>query len=121
MSLAAVRSCLGPRAPGVDGATALRRLLDVLDGSVTCESVREVKLARLLRASHFPAPVRQHWVHTIGGRYRLDFAWPERRVALECDGRVFHEFQRDRTRWRHLGAAGWRVLPVTWDDVTTRG
>ena len=26
-------------------------------------------------------------------------------VALECDGSAFHEFQRDRTRWRRLGAS----------------
>ena len=53
-------------------------------------------------------------------RYRLDFVWLALRIALECDGRKFHEFQRSRTRGRHLGAGGWRVLPVTWDDVTRR-
>jgi hypothetical protein len=58
----------------------------------------DVKVARLLRATQLPPAARQHWVTVFGRRYRLDFAWPDFRVALECDGRAFHEFQRDRTR-----------------------
>jgi very-short-patch-repair endonuclease len=102
---------------GRRGAGRLTALLTRLDGRAPSESVFEVKVARLLRTTTLPEPVRQYDVTIFGRRYRLDLAWPERRVALECDGRAFHEFQRDRTRWRHLGASGWRVLPVTWDDV----
>lgn len=100
------------------GARRLRSLLDILDGTAAAESKLEVKAARGLRASSLPEPIRQYWVEISGQRYRLDFVWPTQRVALECDGRAFHEFQRDRTRWRHLGTSGWRVLPVTWRDVT---
>ena len=78
---------------GRAGATELRRLLDVLEGAAPSESRLEVKVARLLRLSPLPAPVRQHRVRSQGRRYRLDFAWPELRLALECDGRAFHEFQ----------------------------
>jgi very-short-patch-repair endonuclease len=102
------------------GTTALRSVLESLDPRAACESVFEVKVARLLRASLLPPPVRQFWIQVGGRRYRLDFAWPEWRVALECDGRAFHDFQRDRTRWRELGSSGWRVLPVTWRDTTDR-
>jgi very-short-patch-repair endonuclease len=98
---------------GRAGSERLARLLRRLDGTVASESVLEVKVARLLRASLLHEPVRQYEIMIFGKRYRLDFAWPEVKVALECDGRAFHEFQRDRTRWRHLGASGWRVLPVT--------
>jgi very-short-patch-repair endonuclease len=112
--LAAFRGQLDSR----HGAARMRRVLDQLDPAAQCESVLEVKVARLLRASGLPAPVRQYEVTMFGRRYRLDFAWPEFRIALECDGRAFHEFQRDRTRWRQLGAGGWTVLPVTWNDVT---
>ena len=97
----------------------LTRVLRELDSGVPAESVLEVRVARLLRAAHLPQPVRQFTIRVFGKRYRLDFAWPEVRLALECDGRAFHEFQRDRTRWRQIGASGWRVLPVTWHDVTT--
>jgi very-short-patch-repair endonuclease len=103
---------------GRRGATPLRTLLAQLDATPPSESVLEVKVARLLRASGLPTAVRQHRVRIFGRTYRLDFAWPEIRLALECDGRAFHEFQRDRTRLRRLAASGWRVLPVTWNDVT---
>jgi hypothetical protein len=99
--------------PGYFGAAKLRRVLDAIDPSAACESVFEVKVARLLRASALPRAVRQYWIR-IGGRSdRVDFAWPEWRVALECDGRSYHDFQNDRTRWRALGSSGWRVLPIT--------
>jgi very-short-patch-repair endonuclease len=106
--------------PGYYGAAKLRRVLTSFDPGAPCESVLEVNVARLLRAANLPTPVRQFWIQVGGRRYRVDFAWPEWRVALECDGRAFHDFQRDRTRWRALGASGWRVLPITWLDATNR-
>jgi very-short-patch-repair endonuclease len=103
---------------GRRGSKQLLQLLNELDGNRATESILEVKVARLLRRTGLPVPRRQYEVVIFGRRYRLDFAWPELRIALECDGKAFHEFQRDRTRWRHLGASGWLVLPVTWADVT---
>lgn len=103
---------------GRKGAAQLNALVAQLSAGPPTESVLEVRVARLLRASGLPASVRQHRVRIFGRVYRLDFAWPKWRVALECDGRAFHEFQRDRTRLRRLGASGWRILPVTWNDVT---
>ena len=51
----------------------------------------------------------------------LDFAWPSRRVALECDGYEWHAerepFQKDRRRWSALNRAGWKSGVVTWFDV----
>jgi very-short-patch-repair endonuclease len=78
----------------------------------------EAKVWFLLLRSGVPRPVRQHWVVVPGGRYRLDFAWPELRVGLECDGWAHHgdrvAFGKDRDRFAELAAARWRVLPVTW-------
>jgi very-short-patch-repair endonuclease len=69
-----------------------------------------------------PLPQRQHWVSLAGRRYRVDFAWPDLRVALECDGWEHHgrrsAFAADRARFAELAAAKWRVLPVTWHAVT---
>lgn len=49
---------------------------------------------------------------------RLDFAWPDCRLAVEVDGRAFHSadqaFESDRDRRNDLEAAGWMVLNVTW-------
>jgi very-short-patch-repair endonuclease len=78
--------------------------------------------ARLLRSSGLPKPERQVEVATLEGTYRLDFAWPDRLVALECDGRTWHEterdFERDRQRWSAITAhTGYRIVWATWRQV----
>jgi very-short-patch-repair endonuclease len=64
-----------------------------------------------------PAPIAQHPVNVDGRRYRLDFAWPEQRVAMEVDGFGPHSsyaaFHDDRRRDLALQGDGWRVLHVT--------
>lgn len=53
-----------------------------------------------------------------GGRVvaRVDFAWPDKKVALEYDG-LWHaepgQFAKDRDRLNELRAAGWTVVFVT--------
>jgi very-short-patch-repair endonuclease len=59
-----------------------------------------------------------------GGRYRLDFAWPDFKVAVECGGYEAHgstreRFGKDRARYAELVASGYRVLPVTWSVART--
>lgn len=53
---------------------------------------------------------------------RIDFAWPDCRLAVEVDGRAFHSgdeaFEKDRDRRNDLEAAGWMVLNVTWKALT---
>lgn len=98
---------------GRRGAARLRAALD--GGAVT--SALERRVAAILRGSGLPPFVREFPV----GRCRLDFAWPDRRVAIEADGRRWHssrnDFARDRAKHNALVAAGWRVLRVTWDDA----
>ena len=51
---------------------------------------------------------------------RVDFGWPEQRVAVEYEGRWHGEPQqvaRDRARLNRLTAAGWRVVFVTAEDL----
>ncbi len=107
---------------GRPGAARLRRLLDERGRDGALESVLEVKVWRLITGSDLPRPVRQHPVRAEGQLYRLDFAWPVGRVAVECDGFESHgrrtAFERDRSRSAALAAAGWRLVPVTWRDVT---
>ena len=49
--------------------------------------------------------------------YRLDCAWPDRRLVVEVDGRATHatasRFDSDRERDRRLTLAGWTVVRVT--------
>lgn len=59
----------------------------------------------------------------LNGRYRLDFALPDRKVAIELDGYAYHSskdaFVKDRARQRDLEAAGWRVIRFAGTEVTT--
>lgn len=104
---------------GRPGSTRIGRLVAVQTaGEKALESRLEVKLARLLRKSRLSSPERQYGV----GRFRVDFAWPELRIACECDGFEHHgarlAWKRDRGRLAEIEAGGWRVVHVTWDDVT---
>jgi hypothetical protein len=109
---------------GRPGTARLRALLDQLDGHAPSEYPLEVRVAQLLDAAPLDAPVRQYVVRAGARAFRLDFAWPARRLALECDGRLRHsedgDFARDRDRWSALAAIGWRLLFATWADVTLR-
>jgi hypothetical protein len=78
---------------GRAGSRRLRALL-VADADPAMESRLEVKVWRLLRHSGLPVPRRQHAVVVDSRRYRLDFAWPELRVAVEVEGRAVHGAHR---------------------------
>jgi very-short-patch-repair endonuclease len=110
---------------GRAGTTMLRRILDRRgERAAALEYRLEVKMARLLVRSGLPKPVRQHPVAIDGRPYRLDFAWPSFRVAVEADGFATHgghrAFHANRQRITRLVSSGWRVVPVTWQDVTQR-
>lgn len=109
---------LALRTSGRVGAGRLESLLDARPvGASALESRLEAKFWRLLQATTLPRPERQHWVLVDGRRYRLDFAWPEHHVAVECDGRAFHgsdRFEADERRRADLAGAGWLIVPVTW-------
>jgi very-short-patch-repair endonuclease len=106
-------------ARGRAGSGALRELVAVA-GDRPKESRLEVRVARLLRQAGLRPEAVQHRV----GRFRLDFAWLARRVAVECDGFEWHgsrlQWKRDRRRIAAIEAAGWRIVHVTWEDVTLR-
>ena len=111
---------LGTR--GRSGSEQLQKLLSVLAAEPPAESALEVMAARLLRESDLPKPQRQVEVIASGVKYRLDFAWPDQLVALECDGRKWHEierdYERDRERWSAIAAAtGYRFVFATWRRV----
>jgi very-short-patch-repair endonuclease len=109
------------RTSGRPGAGRLADLL-AARGRSALESMLEAKLWLLLCRSGLPLPERQYWVSLPGGRYRLDFAWPEHRVGLECDGWEHHgrrsAFAPDRARLAEFAAVHWLILPVTWHAVT---
>ena len=85
-------------------------------GGKTESWLERVVLGVLLDAG-IPPPVPQFPVVVDGHRYRLDFAWPDQRVALEVDGfgphSTYGAFHDDRRRDLLLRRDGWSVLHVT--------
>jgi hypothetical protein len=101
------------------GSARARKVMALADG--LAESPQETRLRLLIGRSDLPAPVAQYRVRVDGQvRARVDFAWPERKVALEYDG-LWHaeagQFAKDRRRLNALQAAGWRVVFVTAADL----
>ena len=85
------------------------------------ESPQETRLRLLAHRSPLPRPIAQHRVVNAGSFVaRVDFGWPEHRVALEYDG-LWHadpdQFRKDRQRLNRLSAAGWRIVFVTAADL----
>jgi len=85
-------------------------------GGGRTESWLERTVLQVLLDATVPPPVPQYPVMAGGHRYRLDFAWPDQRVALEVDGYLHSTYaavQHDRERDLHLRSEGWTVLRVT--------
>jgi very-short-patch-repair endonuclease len=91
-----------------------------LPAAMPTESELEDALVALCDRHGIPRPVAQH---RIGAR-DVDFAWPDRRVALEVDSWEAHgtrmAFQADRSATNALQLAGWIALRVTYEDLTRR-
>jgi very-short-patch-repair endonuclease len=104
---------------GRTGIGILRRALDERAlGRDVPESLLESRMARLLRRHGVPQPAYQHWV-TSG--IRVDFAYPDLRIAIEVDGFGVHgsasALSADLERQNRLVTLGWTVLRFTWVQV----
>ena len=115
------------RNPTRRGAKAVRHVLEThYIGSTPTENDFEEALLALTRELGLPDPKAQYYVNTGDGEppIRVDFAWPDRRIAVETDGRRTHgtkqAFETDRRRDQRLTAAGWRVIRTTWRQLKYR-
>ena len=83
----------------------------------------EARLAMI--DGRLPTPELQYEVIDGNGELRrLDFAWPDQRVAVEYDGLDWHSdpeaMKRDRRRQLALLDIGWVVVAIVFDDVRYR-
>ena len=60
------------------------------------------------------APVAQYGI----AKYRADFALTNVRLIVECDGRPWHDPDRDRRRDEALRRRGWEVIHFTGSEIT---
>ena len=101
------------------GVVQLRELIPLADPRA--ESPRESWTRLAIIDSGLPAPEPQHWI-LVSGRptYRLDLAYPHAKVAVEYDGREFHDGddQRmaDEARRKWLRDRGWVVIVLDQDS-----
>lgn len=98
----------------------LWRVLRLVDPS--CGSVLESALRVLLHEAGLGPFETQHEFREAGVLLgRVDFAWAEARLAVETDGRRWHDpaDRRDSDRRRDNGWArkGWLVLRFSWAEV----
>lgn len=91
------------------------------EGSKT-ESGLEVRFLRIVKKFRLPKPVPQ-FVVMDGDRFvaRVDFAYPEKKVAIELLSHKWHSgrksWRKDLKRGNDLSAPGWIVRYYTYDDV----
>lgn len=105
-------------APGRSVRKLQRVLRDRIPGYDPGESELEGRLARIIIRSGLPAPTQQHRLSYGSARYRVDFAWPERRLYLEGNGFGWHQLSsdldNDATRQNELVLDGWTPIELTW-------
>lgn len=111
------------RQAGRRGIVGVRELLPL--AAPEAESPMESEARLVMLDGGLPTPVLQHEVVDVNGRtWRLDFAWPDYRVAAEYDGVDWHSgpeaFRRDRKRSAALQEVGWVAVPIIAEDVRRR-
>jgi Transcriptional regulator, AbiEi antitoxin/Protein of unknown function (DUF559) len=110
---------------GRHGLAVVRTILaEHYPGTTATWSELEERFLALIRSAGVPAPEVNAWVVPDDGEpaIRVDFMWRPRGLIVETDGMTFHHtrrgFQTDRRRDQRLTLAGWRVVRVTWGQLT---
>lgn len=108
------------------GAPGRARLLSVLEamplGVERADSSFEVDVVARLVGAGIPPPSLQYEVSDDAGEFvhRADGAWPDRKVLLAMDGRLWHDTPlrraRDRAQRDRLSELGWEVVVVRYED-----
>jgi hypothetical protein len=105
-------------APGRSVATLRQVLAKRLPGYDPGESELEGRIARIIQAHVLPRPAHQHRVSYGSYRYRIDLAWPDRKLYLEGNGFGFHmlatDLDSDARRQNELVLDGWVPIEITW-------
>jgi very-short-patch-repair endonuclease len=107
--------------PGRTGIGAARDAVELaMIGERPADSILE------LRFHHGPGQMLppytyQHEIVIGRRRYRIDFAYPSVKVAIEVDGldkrRTLASLSHDARRGNQIGLDGWFVLHFTWDRI----
>ncbi len=112
------------RHPGRRGARVIRTTLErlsYLPDGVT-RSRLEDRLLRLVARANLSRPETNVLLSVGDVTYEADCLWRAKRLIVELDGHEAHgtraAFEGDRGRDRRLQAAGWRVVRITWRQLS---
>ncbi|MET4146691.1 very-short-patch-repair endonuclease [Arthrobacter sp. UYCo732] len=126
LRLGADKAIMETAADGLPGRRGIRTLrLALANADPRSESAGETLTRELLTRLNLPMPEPQVEVTTRAGRYRLDFAWKEKKVALEFDGKTkYFDYKptaevlyKERQRENALTEDSWKFVRVKWDDL----
>ncbi|ULE32214.1 DUF559 domain-containing protein [Mycobacterium sp. IDR2000157661] len=109
---------------GRRGIVTVRELIQIARPGPESPMESEARLVML--DGGLPQPCLQYELVDLDGRlWRVDFAWPDHKLAVEYDGFDWHRspesLRRDRQKRAALEEIGWRVLSVVSDDVRRHG
>jgi hypothetical protein len=106
------------RCPNRKGVALVNSMLDSEHEPALTRSKAERLMRRICDQAQLPRPI-------AGARpcgFPVDFFWPAARLVVEVDGLKYHghrrAFENDRRRDQILVAAGFRVVRVTWRQLT---
>jgi Protein of unknown function (DUF559)/Transcriptional regulator, AbiEi antitoxin len=106
--------------PGRRSRTLLQALESLATGPAVTRSELEERFLALVARWKLPRPLVNHRVEG----HEVDFYWPTHRLIVETDGASTHltptAFEQDRARDASLTALGYRVIRVTWRQLTER-
>lgn len=82
--------------------------------------------SELLRSLNLPVPVPEYIFHEKR-RWRMDYAWPNQKVALEVEGGIWTNgrhtrgkgFLNDMEKYNTATVMGWRILRTTPNNLLT--
>jgi very-short-patch-repair endonuclease len=116
-SRTAIREILH-RYPRRPGTPRLQELIDPARTTTFTRAESEERMLALVRRGQLPAPETNVLMESI----EVDFLWRDERVIVEVDGWASHgtqaAFERDRPRDARLENEGWRVIRITWRQLT---
>ena len=78
-----------------------------------------------LKGEHLPTPTKEYRF-APPRRFRFDYAWPDRMVALEYEGGLYATkgghtsisgYAKDCEKYNLAALAGWTVIRVCWPQI----
>jgi len=115
---------------GRRGRAGIKQLRAVLDSGELLQPVPgspfERHFIQFLDRRRLPMAERQFVIEDQVGNFvaRVDFAYPDLKIAIECDSKKHHfgrgDWERDVERRSRLAALGWLVIHVSWDMLVNR-